>query len=288
VLSGKQICVPWIDKDDISTAVYNSETNRILVMHSFAYCKLLEILPSKKVRMLMNHEEESFHATFSPDGKKIAAEIFLHSVQVWNALNGKIIGTPMEHQGNVMSIVFSPDSKYILTASVDNTARLWDAATARQIGPSMQHNSYVLDAIFSPDGKYILTNCKDKTTQLWETGSGRKIGAAIKHANETNRMYFDSNTMRILFGCRSSDTTTMYYFKDIEGDLDIPADLFKLQAECLTGTELNKETNEMQLINATKWYQINDEYYIKGKKHYTECKYQKYNLWYKLYPMGIK
>jgi hypothetical protein len=55
-----------------------------------------------------------------------------------------------------------------------------------------------------------------------------------------------------------------------------------------TGAELNRETNEIQLISKNKWSKLKNEYYDDAKEHYKRCAYPEYNLWRRLYPEDAK
>jgi len=53
----------------------------------------------------------------------------------------------------------------------------------------------------------------------------------------------------------------------VKGDLDLPADLFELQAKATTGLELNVETVETQFISHDQWCSLKDDFYKRAKEH---------------------
>jgi len=98
-------------------------------------------------------------ASYSPNGKHIAAACDDYSVRIWDAENCSQVGSPLiGHTDTVQSASFSPDGKLIVTASVDNTVRVWNAETGAQIGqPLTGHTGPIVSASFSPDGTYLLS-----------------------------------------------------------------------------------------------------------------------------------
>ena len=70
----------------------------------------------------------------------------------------------------------------------------------------------------------------------------------------------------------------------IRSDLDIPGDLFKLQAQVATGYELNIGTASLQVIPSNQRYSLKGEDNIKARAHYKTCKYPEYNFWNRCYP----
>ena len=73
---------------------------------------------------------------------------------------------------------------------------------------------------------------------------------------------------------------------DVKGDLDLPANVFKLQAQVITGCEL--QNNELQVISTTLWYKLKDDYNEKAREHYKTCQYREYNFWARFNPEEAK
>jgi tetratricopeptide (TPR) repeat protein len=83
----------------------------------------------------MKHEDEVWHAAFSPDGRCIVTASRDKTARVWDAATGQPVSPPMKHEGRVWHAAFSPDGRRSVTASEDKTARVWDAATDQPIKP---------------------------------------------------------------------------------------------------------------------------------------------------------
>jgi WD40 repeat protein/serine/threonine protein kinase len=127
------------------------------------------------------HSASLINASFSPDGKWVAAASVDHTARVWDAANGQAIGEPMRHDGEVNSVVFSPDGKLVVTASSDGTARLWESRSGKPVGEAMRHDGRVNSAVFSPDEQWVVTASDDGTARQWEAATGKPVGQPMRH-----------------------------------------------------------------------------------------------------------
>jgi WD40 repeat protein len=180
-----------------------------------------------------------------------------------------------KHEDDVATAVFSPDGKFILTASWDYTARVWSVATGKQVGPVMKHSNAVNSAVFSDDGKWVLTTAWDSSCHLWSRVTFREIGFPRKNISLLADAVVSPDEKWIA----SLTKENKLFLWELEGDLDIPEHLFKLQAQVITGVELNMETAETQGIPKEKWILLKNEYNNRAKYHYSYCRYRKYNIW---------
>jgi WD40 repeat protein/serine/threonine protein kinase len=139
-----------------------------------------------------------FHATFSPDGRRVVTGGWDTRALVWDAASGACVLPPLRHQGVVTQASFSPDNRRILTASFDSTARLWDAATGQELCPPLRHEAAVRNAVFSPDGRYVATASVDRTARLWDANTGKPVGQPLNHPNEVYHVSFNPDGRRLL------------------------------------------------------------------------------------------
>ena len=192
----------------------------------------------------------------------------------------------MRHGGHMRIARFSPDGKKVLTAGDDRTARIWDAATGKQIGPAMVHdNEVVLEAAFSPDGKRLYTTTNGGKLRIWDITTRRQLSSALNSGvgdrERTECIFVNTDGKRLLTG--SDDGVIRVW--EIEGDMDIPLDLFELQIKVATGLEYNTEIDKIQPIESDKWRALEKEYFLKGMDHYKNCKHRNQNLWGYRFPM---
>ena len=49
-----------------------------------------------------------------------------HTVKVWDADSGKLLGTLRSHTARVECMAWSPDSKRLVSGSYDKTVKVWN------------------------------------------------------------------------------------------------------------------------------------------------------------------
>ncbi len=100
---------------------------------------------------------------WSPDGKYIASAGDESnpdkSVQVWEAMTGKLLLAYSGHTANVIGLVWSPDGTYIASAGNDATTQVWDARTGK-LGLTYRADAggSPISLAWSPNGKYIVAS----------------------------------------------------------------------------------------------------------------------------------
>lgn len=127
--------------------------------------------PSADPIILPGTTEEFRRATFSPDGRWLAAALDEDAIGLWDLNNPSAdFITLSGHASPVESLAFSPDSRWLATGSLDSTTRIWDltnpSATSRVLA-GHRKISWVLSVAFSPDGRWLATASSDKTARLW-------------------------------------------------------------------------------------------------------------------------
>ena len=81
------------------------------------------------------------HATFSPDGTRLATTSIDREARLWDLATGRPLGKPMRHQSAVWDAAFSPDGRRLATVNgdfqersrdskVDGHVRVWDVIPA--------------------------------------------------------------------------------------------------------------------------------------------------------------
>jgi WD40 repeat protein len=105
----------WKDGTDLDVRLYDRETGR-------------------EIRRLSGPEAAVSCLTFSPDGKRLAANgMGDRKAYVWSTVSGRLVHTLAGHNDVVTWITYSPDGRRLLTTSWDSTLCLWDAESGKEL-----------------------------------------------------------------------------------------------------------------------------------------------------------
>jgi WD40 repeat protein len=137
----------------------------------------------------------------SPDGSRLVTANEEDTASLWDATDGKLVGTFSAHEGQVVAAVFSGDGKLVLSGSQDGTARLWDARTGGLVAVLKGHDATVLAVAFSKDGTRLATASEDKTVRIW-SAAGEEVAALKGHQGPVVEVAF--------LGGRDELVTTSY------------------------------------------------------------------------------
>jgi len=136
--------------------------------------------------------------------------------------------------------------------------------------------NYLLD-----QDNYSVTVNKDESQLAVVTRQGVHL-YELKTGKMTFKK-FDSDDDADFIPAAAYDGFTLHYFngtdiKVLGADIDIPADLFQLQAIAITGYRLT-EYNQIEKLSATDLKAVRREYEAEASRHYKNCHYKQFNLW---------
>jgi WD40 repeat protein len=104
---------------------------------------------------------------FGSDGKTVVT-VSYPGLQVWDAANGRPIGSTVKNVKTLVSAAFSADGQRVLIGGDEASARLWDATTGQQLGPPLPHQARVWLMQLSPDGRTAITSPRTNEALLWD------------------------------------------------------------------------------------------------------------------------
>lgn len=122
------------------------------------------------IRKFEGYESEGIcDASFSPDGKLIAASGEVGTAGLFDVETGELIrvfGAPNVHADTTWTACFSHDQKQVVTASEDRNAAIWDVESGELVA-QLVHPDSLYSAYFSKDDKTVMTACDDGRAYLW-------------------------------------------------------------------------------------------------------------------------
>jgi WD40 repeat protein len=138
----------------------------------------IQDLASGQVLREWTHDEISWRATFSPDGRTLLLASPDRSARLWDVATGRSKAMPLPHAGPVvtgtdyesgvpLSMAFSPDSRAVASNCTDRAARLWDVSTGKLLGPPLTQHDDVTAVQFDPGGRLLAVGGRDGLVRLW-------------------------------------------------------------------------------------------------------------------------
>jgi WD40 repeat protein len=143
-----------------------------------------DVATQKEVRQLSPGQAGPFYpnaVAFSPDGKRLAARNYDHSMRIWDLAEGKEIkfipSQSNSYTGSQCNLAFTPDGKHLASGLGMNTLGQWDLTTGQPVGFQAGHSGGVHVLALAADGKTAATRGYDNTVRLWDTGTGKEISS---------------------------------------------------------------------------------------------------------------
>jgi WD40 repeat protein/serine/threonine protein kinase len=127
---------------------------------------------SRKLLWTARHQNTVRTVDISPDGRLVLSASNDETARLWNAADGRPVGSALVHRGEVFVAAFSPDGTVAVTGGYDATARFWSVPSGAPLGEPMRHSGVVMSAIFSNDGTLLLTGGSvDRSARLWDVAT---------------------------------------------------------------------------------------------------------------------
>jgi WD40 repeat protein len=146
----------------------------------------------------LTHNNAVYWAAYSHDGKKLATASLDNTVKLWNAADGRHVGTLKGHGDGVAFVEFLKDGR-LATASLDKTLKLWSPEGELKT-TFAGHQDYLSCAALSRDGSLLASGAFDKTVRLWNVESGGQLAVLTGHENNVQTVAFSPDGVLVASG----------------------------------------------------------------------------------------
>ncbi len=138
-------------------------------------------VPSELVYSVALQKSGVLFATFSPDGKLLAAGGEDGRITLLEADKGRLDKSMAAHEAAVVSGAFSPDGRRFATGGFDSNVKVWDVASGEQLRSILGPVSGVRTVAFTGDGESFVSGDEAGHFRRWDSETGREF-ASVKLA----------------------------------------------------------------------------------------------------------
>jgi WD40 repeat protein len=185
---------------------------------------LIDLESGKEIRQLESQPGRIKAASFSPDGKFLAAmngvptvvgnfkSELKNEIHIWETATGKHLWdapahAEHSHQGPC-HLAFSPDGKKVAASATASALHVWDVALGREVPErTKSHHDQTYCVAFSPDGRTVASGSADHDIVLWDADSGNQRLRLKGHEGTVSSLAFSPNAKYLASACRSGDET---------------------------------------------------------------------------------
>ena len=129
---------------------------------------------------------------YSPDGKKIVAtENWDGKIEMWDAVNVRLIRTIQGHADWVLCVAYSPDGKEFVTGSRDGSVHAWDAESGARLRVLRDPELDPVNSVaYSPDGRYVMAATQSRQILSWQKSGGKLFNFYEGHGLSVTSLAF--------------------------------------------------------------------------------------------------
>ncbi|MBX5449408.1 WD40 repeat domain-containing serine/threonine protein kinase [Thermogemmatispora sp.] len=141
-----------------------------------------------------------YAVAWSPDGQLIASSGADGSVQIWEALSGRLLQLCQGHRGPIYGLAWSPDGQCLASAGRDGTVRLWSLSSGKELTSYQGHTSYVYGVAWSPDGQALASASDDGTVHVWTAANPGENSVYRAHHHSVKAVAWSPDGQRLASG----------------------------------------------------------------------------------------
>ena len=185
---------------------------------------------------------------YSPDGKKIVAtENWDGKIEMWDAINVRLIRSIQGHADWVLCVAYSPDGKEFVTGSRDGSVYAWDAESGARLRVLRDPELDPVNSVaYSPDGRYVMAATQSRHILSWQRNGGKLFNFYEGHDLSVTSLAFPSSAKHLVSA--GLDGTIRIWNTPGQGG---PDSLLAQAMKYETGTD----PMEQDLAQAAKLYQ---------------------------------
>lgn len=137
---------------------------------------------------------------YSPDGKNIVAtENWDGKIQMWDAVNVRLIRSIQGHADWVLCVAYSPDGKEFVTGSRDGSVYVWNAESGARLRVLRDPELDPVNSVaYSPDGRYIVAATQSRHILSWQKSGGKLFNFYEGHDLSVTSLAFPASGKQLV------------------------------------------------------------------------------------------